>query len=931
MRESSKKTYKAGLLFKFFALFLFLSALTGCSGGSDVSLSDIGANNYATGSATIKDGVTTLDSSTASTITVSDNTSVTFTGSPSAMQTLKPGDIFIVNNAARKVESVTSSSSETVVATTEPDFSEVVKTLEVSGVVWLGEEHIDQSDLSSKARLTVSKSKSSKAISINTGNQTGNTFTYDFIDTVVYDADGKSSTTSDQLKVNGNLKFERPHVGFDFSYGFWKDKYASISFNAGETLNLTFSSEEISFSKKVTIPLGSLVIPIDVSGLSAGTVYVKIPINLVFEANGTAKIVAGFSQSITIDVGMEADLSPVTITPYDNSSFDLDFQQPQIDGKVSASAAIKPDVDLMFLQYNLAGIENSLGIEANAKANLTLSNACYRVTADANLSSEGYVMLPKVSFNGDFSWDGISGGLDFSMKKYPKELFSYTKELYDSGEQCAVENEAPVADAGSDAISNTNAAVLLDSTGSYDNDGTIASYQWTQTEGSQVSLTDADTATPSFTAPAAADTLSFQLTVTDNNGKTATDYVNISVMTGDSNYRPTANAGADQSVNGGTTVSFDGSGSSDRDGSIASYAWTQTGGTNVSLTNSNTTTPSFTAPNNTDTLTFKLTVTDDKGATATDYVQVFVTAVPAYSDPTDTTTTGVTITVPTIDTSGGSGNIQMYASVVIQDGTPLENLNIGNFTLKETINSATQAVPITSVTTSSSSGSSISTALVLDSSGSMYGKIDDLKAAAKSFIDNMKDTDYAAIIEFDDTVNADASGGFTNSKDVLKGAIDSIADDNLGQTCLYDAIYEAVTLTVTQSGQKAIVAMTDGVDSGTSYCTHTQTEAIDYAVSNGIPVYTVGLGVSSTGETALINISDGTHAGTNGSGYYSAPTSTELSELYNTISNVLSNVYIIGWSSGGSSGNNVSVEITVTYTGVNGTFTESFTSSYVAP
>lgn len=906
-------------LFKLLVLIPVFITLASCGKSSKVSVSSTGTTNYTKGDTSINDGVTTLDSSTSSQVTASDNTSVTFTGSPSAIQTLKPGDIFIVNNAARKVESITSSSSETVVATTEPDFSEVVKTLQVSGDVWLGEEHIDQSDLSSKARLTVSKSKSSKAISINTGNQIGNTFTYDFIDTVVYDADGDYGTTSDQLKVNGNLELERPHVGFDFSYGFWKDKYASISFNAGETLNLTFSSEEISFSKEVTIPLGSLVIPIDVSGLSAGTVYVKIPISLVFEANGTAKVVAGFSQSITIDVGMEADLSPVTITPYDNSSFDLDFQQPQIDGEVSASAAVKPDVDLMFLQYNLAGIENSLGIEANAKANITLSNACYRVTADANLSSDAYVMLPKASFNLDFSWDNFSAGLDISMKKYSKELFAYTKELYDSGDTCAVTNEAPVANAGADAVSNTNASVLLDGTGSYDNDGTIVSYQWTQTAGAQVSLTDADTSTPSFTAPATADTLSFQLTVTDNNGSTATDSVTISVMTGDSNYKPVANAGSDQAVTGGSTVYLDGSASSDSDGSIASYAWTQTGGTSVSLTNSNTATPTFTAPNNTDTLTFKLTVTDDKGATATDYVQVFVTGATAYSDPTDTTTTGITITVPTIDTSGGADNIQMYASVVIQDGTPLENLNAGNFALEETINGVTQTVPISSVTTSSSSGSSVSTALVLDSSGSLSSsEVEDIKTAAKSFINNMKDTDYAAVIDFDTDVTV--VQGFTNDKTLLTSAIDSISSG--GSTSLYDAIYDAVTLTSSQSGQKALIVMTDGQDNHSS---QDETDVINYALSKSIPIYTIGMG-DGVNTTVLTGIANDTHGM-----YYSAPSSSDLTELYNTISNVLSNVYILGWSSIGNSSDSVSVEITVTYTGANGTFKETFASSYVVP
>src|SRR5688500_15235593 len=49
------------------------------------------------------------------------------------------------------------------------------------------------------------------------------------------------------------------------------------------------------------------------------------------------------------------------------------------------------------------------------------------------------------------------------------------------------------------------------------------------------------------------------------------------------NQEPTANAGSDQTVNEGDAVSLDGSGSSDPDGAVESYSWTQTAGTQVTL------------------------------------------------------------------------------------------------------------------------------------------------------------------------------------------------------------------------------------------------------------------------------------------------------------------------------------------------------------
>lgn len=84
---------------------------------------------------------------------------------------------------------------------------------------------------------------------------------------------------------------------------------------------------------------------------------------------------------------------------------------------------------------------------------------------------------------------------------------------------------------------------------------------------------------------------------------------------------PVANAGPDQqSVEPFTTVTLDGSGSQAPAGSsITDYAWTQTGGTTVTLTGSTTVAPTFTAPASVagDTLTFSLVVTSTGAVTST--------------------------------------------------------------------------------------------------------------------------------------------------------------------------------------------------------------------------------------------------------------------------------------------------------------------------
>jgi hypothetical protein len=91
-------------------------------------------------------------------------------------------------------------------------------------------------------------------------------------------------------------------------------------------------------------------------------------------------------------------------------------------------------------------------------------------------------------------------------------------------------NNPPLADAGPAQQVNAGSAVTMSGSG-VDSDGTIASYAWLQIAGTTVVLTDSAKAVASFTAPlSVTDTqLSFQLTVIDNLGASATATVNVFV------------------------------------------------------------------------------------------------------------------------------------------------------------------------------------------------------------------------------------------------------------------------------------------------------------------------------------------------------------------------------------------------------------------
>jgi hypothetical protein len=94
-------------------------------------------------------------------------------------------------------------------------------------------------------------------------------------------------------------------------------------------------------------------------------------------------------------------------------------------------------------------------------------------------------------------------------------------------------NEAPQADTGPDQAVNADTLVDLDGSGSSDPDGvdTITAYQWTQTSGPSVSLSNPHSAHASFRAPDVTDTttVAFNLVVTDDHGISDTDSCNITV------------------------------------------------------------------------------------------------------------------------------------------------------------------------------------------------------------------------------------------------------------------------------------------------------------------------------------------------------------------------------------------------------------------
>ncbi|NGY03850.1 M36 family metallopeptidase [Solimonas terrae] len=166
-----------------------------------------------------------------------------------------------------------------------------------------------------------------------------------------------------------------------------------------------------------------------------------------------------------------------------------------------------------------------------------------------------------------------------------------------------------------------------------DLDGTSGlTYAWTQVSGPTVTISGADTLTPSFRVPRVdADTdLVFRLSVDDGSQTTSDD---VTVTVGESPL-PQADAGADQTVAGAKkndkpTLMLNGTVTDVASTDGLTYQWTQVSGDSVALTDAQTLTPTIRVPyaSAAKALAFRLTVSDGTHSTSDD-VTVNVTPSP---------------------------------------------------------------------------------------------------------------------------------------------------------------------------------------------------------------------------------------------------------------------------------------------------------------
>lgn len=177
----------------------------------------------------------------------------------------------------------------------------------------------------------------------------------------------------------------------------------------------------------------------------------------------------------------------------------------------------------------------------------------------------------------------------------------------------------------------------------------------------------------------------------------------------------------------------------------------------------------------------------------------------------------------------------------------------------------------------------ITMAILIDTSGSMQGKMDEVHDAAGDFVSTLRAEDRALIIDFDDKVFLIQD--LTSDHEALRGSIRST--EPLGATAIFDALHASYRKIGKIEGRKAIVLLSDGDDTASQF---SYKRVLEEAKSNSTIIYAIGLG-GELNKRVLREFADVT-----GGRAFFVKRADELAEVYRRIADELRTQFYLTYS-----------------------------------
>jgi len=311
------------------------------------------------------------------------NYTVRFSNDINSVQQIKVGDIIISDvgeGLLRKVKNINTINNELVVETEFASLSEAIQQGTIDATISLTDSQI---------KGIAYHADGVKLLNDLTKGSAQTTYNWN-INTVLYDADGNRSTTTDQIKLEGNFSCDL-QIPLFIDYGVLKGlKEVKFGIESSENLDLRLvTGLEYGFEKEVNLATVYFT-PITIMvGIIPVIFTPELDVIAGIGGSANASITTEINQSLTFDAGIRY-LKGQGWSPYKTFSKDLGYQLPHLNLNTNAEVYIKPELSLRV--YGIAGPYANLKLYGRLDANI-LQNPWWKLYGGITMAAGAKVSI----------------------------------------------------------------------------------------------------------------------------------------------------------------------------------------------------------------------------------------------------------------------------------------------------------------------------------------------------------------------------------------------------------------------------------------------------------------------------------------------------------------------------------------------------------